>query len=236
VLCSRRSRNPEDIPASGGQRRPESRRSAAPLAGTGSPESPAKIANAEPDHGILCQRVRSWLTRSARVRKVSTPPVHRSIPLTLTPEPLSSHFNRRVREGSSQHARNRQSSKSVHDTPPTSSHRKLIGEAAACRAAHGEFDSHPVLHRGCGRMVRHRSRVPALLRDGGSIPPPAAISLESTRMWIPTGLESRNPARVAVRLGCSPPAGRASLCPCLHYRAGKDIQIVPIKGSNSTIQ
>jgi hypothetical protein len=32
----------------------------------------------------------------------------------------------------------------------------------------GEFDSHPVLHRGCGRMVRHRSRVPALLRDEGS--------------------------------------------------------------------
>ena len=31
-------------------------------------------------------------------------------------------------------------------------------------------------------------------------------------------------------------AGRASLCPCLHYRARKDIQIVPIKGSNSTIQ
>jgi len=54
-------------------------------------------------------------------------------------------------------------------------------------------------------MVRHRSRVPALLRDGGSIPPPAAISLESTGMWIPTGLESRSPARVAVRLGCSPP-------------------------------
>lgn len=36
-----------------------------------------------------------------------------------------------------------------------------------------------MLHRGRGRMVRHRSRVPALLRDGGSIPPPAAISLES---------------------------------------------------------
>src|ERR1022692_2994904 len=54
-------------------------------------------------------------------------------------------------------------------------------------------------------MVRHRSRVPALLRDGGSIPPPAAISLESTGMWIPTGLESRSPARVAVRLGCSQP-------------------------------
>src|ERR1019366_751752 len=59
--------------------------------------------------------------------------------------------------------------------PPTSSHRKLIGEAAACRAGHGEFDSHPVLHRGRGRLVRHRSRVPALLRDGRSIPPPAAI-------------------------------------------------------------
>jgi len=29
--------------------------------------------------------------------------------------------------------------------------------------------------------------------------------LESTGMWIPTGLESRSPARVAVRLGCSPP-------------------------------
>src|ERR1019366_949160 len=64
----------------------------------------------------------------------------------------------------------------------------------------GEFDSHPVLHRGRGRMVRHRSRVPALLRDGGSIPPPAAISLESTGMWIPTGLESRSAARVAVRV------------------------------------
>jgi hypothetical protein len=60
-------------------------------------------------------------------------------------------------------------------SPANSSHRKLIGEAAACRAAHGEFDSHPVLHRGRGRMVRHRSRIPALLRDGGSIPLPAAI-------------------------------------------------------------
>jgi hypothetical protein len=29
--------------------------------------------------------------------------------------------------------------------------------------------------------------------------------LESTGMWIPTGLEDRSPARVAVRLGCSPP-------------------------------
>jgi hypothetical protein len=29
--------------------------------------------------------------------------------------------------------------------------------------------------------------------------------LESTGMWIPTRLENRSPARVAVRLGCSPP-------------------------------
>src|ERR1035441_10536505 len=34
---------------------------------------------------------------------------------------------------------------------------------------------------------------------------PRPSSLESTGMWIPTGPESRSPARVAVRLGCSPP-------------------------------
>ena len=35
---------------------------------------------------------------------------------------------------------------------------------------------------------------------------PRPFSSESTRMWIPTGLENRSPARAAVRLGCSPPA------------------------------
>ena len=35
-------------------------------------------------------------------------------------------------------------------SPPTSSHRKLIGEAAACSAAHGEFDSHRCSTAGAG--------------------------------------------------------------------------------------
>jgi hypothetical protein len=54
----------------------------------------------------------------------------------------------------------------------TISHRKLIGEASACNAGHGQFDSDPVLQdtEGSGGMVCHQSRKLTLRKDGGSIP------------------------------------------------------------------
>src|SRR5450759_1778275 len=39
---------------------------------------------------------------------------------------------------------------------------------------------------------------------------PRPVSSESTGMLIPTGLENRSPARVAVRFGCSPPVSEGA--------------------------
>src|SRR5665647_3028537 len=50
-----------------------------------------------------------------------------------------------------------------------------------------------------------KTGAPSNTREGVRLLNLPPYNLESTGMWIPAGLESRSPARVAVRLGYSPP-------------------------------